>query len=429
MFSWTNSTSEEDAPGTPTSHSKSTKPTGADDIFAEPIDTKAPPSMMKVQKDHPVPRTGIQSEAPIQTNKFYANFFLGDQRAPTYTFPYSIGWGGGKGATSSWGMVCTHIDAKQRVFGKEKASGASSYYINPVGIQSLVLSAVELGKHTTVSIDGTTAFSARVHLSQDKEAPPAISFPIVQGMPYITAEYSETTPLINTGVFFKTVTKVTKDPKPDLAKFTFTLEDGATWRLYAWKTKGEELDLQVVNDGTAKAQKPFTGIIQIAKDPVTPGSEALLDDGAGIYPVTLTLSGSAKDKEGTYRFEYQKDGHQTGNLYMYALPHHVDSFNEDTKKRIQKAELASTTKGLATLVKGNDWTMIEPNMPIKMDFSPWHPEKGSINKLSDRSKSLIHAAAAKEVSQNMIAQSNLDSMYFSGKVSTFCRFFLRSTAY
>ena len=420
MFSWANSTSE-GAQETPGPYSKSSRPkpsdmADAEDIFTAPIDTKAPPSMMKVQKDHPVPRTGIQSQAPLQTNKFYANFFLGDQRAPTYTFPYSISWAGGKGATNnSWGMVCSHTEAKQRVFGTEKMPGVSSYYINPVGIESMVLSASELGKHTAVSIDSTTAFSARVHLSQDNETPPAISFPIVQGMPYVTAEYSETTPLINTGVFFKTVTKVTRNPKPGLAKFTFTLEDGAIWRLYAWNTKGEELDLQVVNNGAAKSQKPFTGIIQIAKDPMTPGSEATLDDGAGIYPVTLTLTGSVKDNVGTYIFNYQREGHQTGNLYMYALPHHLDSFNMDTKQRIQPVEIQSTTKGLATLVKGTEWTMVEPNMPIEMDFSPWHPEKGSVSKLSDHSKDLIRAAASKELTQNMIAQSNLDSMYFSGK--------------
>ncbi|KAL6865850.1 endo-1,3-beta glucanase [Amphichorda felina] len=237
-------------------------------------------------------------------------------------------------------------------------------------------------------------------------------------MPYITAEYNGTTPLIQSGVFFRSVTKAARDIKQNLSKFTFTLEDGSTWRLYAWRTQGYELDIRVINNGTAVAQGPFTGVLQIAKDPMTPGSEAILDDGAGIYPVTLDLSGSADGKEGLYRFDFQKQGHSSGNLYMYALPHHVQSFDYDTTRRIQQVQLQSPTKGMANLVKGDHWTMIETNMPIDMDFSPWHPDKGSTKKLSDHSKGLIRAAAAKEVSQNMIAQCDLDSMYFGGKALT-----------
>ena len=390
---------------------------GPHDIFSVAIDTRHPPSMMEVQQDHPVPRKGIVSGPPLQTNKFYANFFLDDQCAPTYTFPYSVRWAGGKGPTHSWGMACSHIEARQRVFGQEKYSGASSYYINPVGIESMIFSATELGNHTTVSIDSMTAFSARIHLNRDNQSPPAISFPLVQGMPYITAEYNGTTPLIQSGVFFRSVTKAARDIKQNLSKFTFTLEDGSTWRLYAWRTQGYELDIRVINNGTAVAQGPFTGVLQIAKDPMIPGSEAILDDGAGIYPVTLDLSGSADGKEGLYRFDFQKQGHSAGNLYMYALPHHVQSFDYDTTRRIQQVQLQSPTKGMANLVRGDHWTMIETNMPIDMDFSPWHPDKGSDKKLSDHSKSLIRAAAAKELSQNMIAQCDLDSMYFGGKVS------------
>ncbi|VUC20829.1 unnamed protein product, partial [Clonostachys rosea] len=385
------------------------------DIFKDPIDTRPPPSMFEVREDHPVSRLGIKSRMPLQTNKFYANFFLGDQRGPSYTFPYSMAWAAGKGVSGSWGLSCSHIEAKQRVFGKEKPHGASAYFINPVGIESMVISAKELGKNSTLTIDSMTAFSARVHLSKDQETPPAISFPLVQGMPYITAEFSGTTPMVQSGVFFKTVTRVSKNPKKNMAKFNFKLEDGSTWRVYAWRTKGEDLDLQVVNNGTAEAKNPFTGVLQICKDPLTPGSEEVLDDGAGIYPRTLTLSGSSSGNKGTYKFDYQKDGHDTGSLYMFALPHHIESFHEDTRKRIQSTQLQSTTKGIATLVKGTQWTMVEPQMPVEMDFAPWRPEKGSIKTLSEDAKSLIQAAAASELGQNMIAQSNLDSMYFSGK--------------
>lgn len=390
---------------------------GSSDIFDKPIDTRHPPSMMKVQEDHPVPRVGVAAQPPLQTNKFYANFFLGDQRAPTYTFPYSLAWAGGKGSAASWGMACSHIEAKQRVFGQEKAHGASAYFLSPVGIESMVISAKELGSKTALTTDSMTAFSARVHLSPSGDAPPAISFPLVQGMAYVTAEFSNSTPIVQSGVFFKTVTKVTKDPKSNMRKFNFNLEDGSTWRVYAWSTKGEGLDLQVVNNGSAEAKRPFTGVIQITKDPMTPGSEDELDDGAGVYPLTVELSGSAAGSKGSYTFRYRREGHSTGNIYTYALPHHIGSFDDETRGRIQKAKLQTTTKGIARLVKGTEWTMVEPNLPIDMGFAPWHPQRGSLKTLSDNAKGLIQAAASKELSQNMIAQTNLDSMYFSGKVS------------
>lgn len=280
----------------------------------------------------------------------------------------------------------------------------------------MVISAKELGKETTVSMDSITAFSARVHLSKNATAVPAVSFPLVQGMPYLTAQFDGAVPLIQSGVYFRHVGRVTRNPKEHITKYNFLLEDGTTWRVYAFRTKGEELDLQVTNNGLAESKNPFHGVIQVCKDPVTKGSEDLFDDGAGVYPLTVELSGSVFGKEGTYSFKFQKDGHELGHLYMFALPHHTSSFNGETKNRVREVQLQSTTKGIATLVQGTEWTMVERNVPTEMDFSPWHPEKGSMKALSDKAKSTIRAAALKEMSQNIPAQTNLDSMYFSGKV-------------
>lgn len=386
------------------------------DIFAEPIDTKAPPSNIPRQNDHPVPRKGIKASGILQTNKFYSNFYLGDQRAPAFTFPYSVSWVGGKGGGGSWGLACSHIEEHQRVFGKEKMAGTSSYYLNPVGIQSMILSAKELGCETVLSTDMMTAFSTTVHLSANKTAAPAVSFPLVQGMAYLTAQYDGSTPLIQSGVFFKAVSRATHDPKEYVTKYNFHLEDGTTWRVYAYRTKGDALDLKITNNSLAESKHAFFGTIQVCKDPGTEGSEDLLDDGAGIYPLTLTLSGSATGKEGTYSFSFEKKGHQLGHLYVYALPHHLASFDGETTKRVRGVRLLSPTKGTSTLVKGTGWTMVERHMPIDMDFAPWHPEKGTLKCLSDKAKSTIRAVAAKELSQNIVAQTNLDSMYFSGKV-------------
>lgn len=386
------------------------------DIFSKPISNKAPPSSIQLRHDHPVPRKGVNAKPPLQTNKFYSNFFLGDQSAPSFTFPYSVAWAGGKGASTSWGLACSHIDERQRVFGEKKFDVASSYYLNPIGIQSMVISAKDLGNETTVSVDSMTPFSARIQLSKNKTAPPSVSFPLVQGMVFMTAQYDGAIPVVQSGVYFKAVSRVIRSPKDRVTKYNFQLEDGTTWRAYAWRTKGDELDLKVINNGFAESKQPFYGILQICKDPGTKGSEEMFDDHAGIYPVTIGLSGSVCGKKATYRFKFQKDGHQLGNLYMFALPHHIACFDGDTVKRVRSIQLISPTKGPSSLVKGDEWVMIEPKIPVDMDFSPWHPDKGSMKRLSDQAKGTIRAAAERELSQNMLAQTNLDSMYFSGKV-------------
>lgn len=389
----------------------------ATNIFTVPIATGAPPSSMARRSDHPVPRLGITSSRPIETNKFYANFFLGSQLAPTFTHPYSIAWAGGTGASASWGITISHIEASQRVYGDVKYNNAASYFINPIGIQSMVISAKELGSNTVLTTDSLTDFSARVLLSKDDTSQPAISFPIIQGMPYVTAQFDGATPLIQSGVYFRSMTRVTTDPKDNVTKYIFALEDGTTWLVYGYRTKGAALNLTIVNNGLAQSKSAFYGIIQVAKDPGTSNSQAYLDDGAGIYAVSNTISGSVSGSEGTYAFKFGRAGHSDGNIYMFALPHHIASFNSATKSRVKKFYLQTTTKGIATLVKGSVWTMVESSMPVNMGFAPWSPTKASRTSLSSSAKAVIKAVASQEVSQDMATQTNLDSMYYSGKVS------------
>ncbi|CAI4219978.1 unnamed protein product [Parascedosporium putredinis] len=241
-------------------------------IFAEPIDSGPPPSNIAQRDDHPVPR-------------------------------------------AYW---CRGI------------------LYNPVGIQSLIMSAKELGQGTTLTTDSITAMSATVRLRPSANSEPAISFPLVQGM--------------------GTVSKATENPK-------------------------------IINNGNAEATRPFYGTIQIAKD--SGGAEGALDQAAGVYPETVQLSGSVDDTTGSYSFTF---------------------FPAATSLRMQ-----TTTKGIATGVFGTSWTMVEPRMPVRMGFAPYTPEGESRVKLSEGAKSAIRAAAQQEVSQNMIDQTNLDSMYFSGK--------------
>jgi endo-1,3(4)-beta-glucanase len=389
----------------------------SDNIF-QPVATDAPPSVIGSRSDHPVPRLGIQpQDAPIGTNKFYANFFLGSQTSGTWTHPYSVAWSKGGGSSQSWGMSIQHIDANQRVFGPDAAAVPVQYMINPIGIQSLVLSALELGASTVLTTDTLTAFSANVNLSPSAGAPPAITFPLVQGMGFVTGIYNGGTPLLQTGIFFRSITKATTNPKPGVTKYTLLLEDGKTWLLYASSSDvNAALEFKVVNNGLAQATSNFNGFIQIAKNPGG-DAEALYDAACGVYATTATLSGTANGASGSYTLSFSKAGTSGATLLMFALPHHVESFFSQTASAATNLQLQTTTKGLATAVVADAWTMVE-NLPTTMGFAPWSPSAGAEPlAFSAATIQTILSVAQSEISENMSDQSNLSSMYFSGKVS------------
>ncbi|KAI8963203.1 glycoside hydrolase family 81 protein [Daldinia sp. FL1419] len=384
-------------------------------IFGTPIATSAPAPSFPVQKEHPVSRKGIKDgSAPIGTNKFYANFFLGNQTSPTFVHPYSVVWAHGQGASSSWGLAISHIEAHQMVYGQvSKETGAAKYFLSPVGIQSLCLSALELGQKTSLTTDSLSAHSVNVNLHSDPKAKPLITFPLVQGMGFVTAIYKGGTPLINTGIFFKTVTKSIKGPKPGVTKYTLYLEDGKVWHVYAYSEKGDAFDLTVVNNGMAKAEKPFNGIIQVAKDPGD--AETVIDAASGAYPINVTLSGSVSGSKGAYTFTFHKQGIPDVKPLIYALPHHVESFDKGTHQCITTAKLQTTTKGVAVGVVADSWTMVEPHMPVSMGLAPWDPVDGEKKILKDSAINTITPIAINETAQDANHQSDQNSMYFSGK--------------
>lgn len=398
----------------------------ASDIFEHAISDDSIPSNIGKRKDHPLPRLGIESTGPIQTNKFYANFFLGSQKQPAYLFPYSVAWAGGNGPSSSWGLSISHIDSSQREYGYvDPVTNASRYYASPVGVQSIVLSAKELGPNTTLTTDQLTDLSVRVNLRPTPHSPPAVQFPLVQGTAFITAIYNGSTPLIQTGVYFRTITRATKDIKPGITRYKLRLEDGATWLLYAYHAPGAAaLDMHVLNNGLAQARGPFHGIVQVAKVPSTgAGGEDVYDAACGAYPVGVQLSGAVHGAigvgEGSYTFRFRKAGMQAATLLMYALPHHQSSFDAATRGRVTGLRLDTPTKGVARGVAADAWTMVEGEreMAWGVGFVPWKPGVGSVGALGEATKAFVHNVTLKELSQDMVRQSDQDSMYFSGKVS------------
>lgn len=173
-----------------------------------------------------------------------------------------------------------------------------------------------------------------------------------------------------------------------------------------------------MNNGLIQATSNFDGVFQFAKDPGN--GEALYDAASGAWPISVDLSGTADGAVGSYTFTFNKEGYipDPPTLLMYALPHHVASFSEGTRANVKDLLLDTTTKGKATAVVADSWTMSE-SLPTTMGIAPWDPDSGQKKALSGDAKRIIHAFAEKEISEDMDTQSNLNSMYYSGKVSKF----------
>ncbi|TVY85067.1 putative endo-1,3(4)-beta-glucanase, partial [Lachnellula suecica] len=375
-------------------------PTAAN-IFL-PVATDDPSPILGQRSDHPVPRLGIESHGPIGTNKFYANFFLGSQTAGTWTHPYSVAWSRGGGAAGSWGMVIQALSTSQKVFGPNANVNPVQYFINPIGIQPIVLSALELGPSTTITNTDLTAFSANINLLANAGEKPIITFPLVQGMGFVTGIFNGGTPLLQSGVFFRSITKASTSPKSGVTKFTILLEDGNTWLVYASQPNAPnaagappELDLTVVNNTLIQATSSFNGIIQIAKSPSS-DAEALYDAAAGAYATTAIVSGSSNGNTGSYTLSFTNGGLPNTPLLMFCLNHHLESFSFDTNSGVKaNVQLDTTTKGKATAVVGNSWTMNE-NLPTSMGFAPWSPTNVNPGSLSSEAFAALHSIALTE---------------------------------
>jgi endo-1,3(4)-beta-glucanase len=387
------------------------------DLFL-PVGIGAPPANIPQRGDHPAPRLGIQNTTgPIPTNKFYANFFLGNQGQSTFTQPYSMSWSRGGGNAQSWGMAISHTEPEQRVFGSPRPdipASPTSYFINPIGIQSVIMSASEMSSSAILTTDSLQAFSANIVLRPSPASDSSITFPVVQGMGFVTGIYSNLQPAIQSSIFFRNVVSA-DSPRPGTFKYRITLEDGKVWLLYAVPISGVDPNFQLVSSTLLQGLPSFSGSIQISKSPV--GSESLYDNAAGAYPTSAILSGTANGINASYSLTWTKGGPYAENttLLMFALPHHVESFDGNTRGRLTTLRLSTTTKGMGTAVVSDSWTMMETNLPVDMGFAPWRPVSGNVSALSDAAISAIQRVSAAEVSQNMSAQTNLDSMYFSGK--------------
>ncbi|EPS27918.1 putative endo-beta-1,3-glucanase [Penicillium oxalicum 114-2] len=416
-------TSNHTSPESPSSDTESeltiaSTATMTQNIF-EPIGTGAVPASIRTRNDHPVPNQHANSSGPIETNKFYAGLFLGSQTNASFTQPYSIAWSRGGGSLRSWGMGVSHVEAKLLAYGppNSKLPGSPvSFYINPIGLQHVILSATELNESSVLVTEEPKAFSATAVLKRSSSSSQSITFPVVQGMGYVTGVYRDLQPVVESGTFFRKIVN-SGSPKSGIFKYQLYLEDDTVWMLYVVPDNGRDPQFKLISNSSLQGPSGFTGTIQVAKNPAGQTGEKFFDNSAGVYPVAGTVSGNVSGTSGTYSLSWTKAGRNSSDtpLIMFALPHHVQSFDRDTLGRATDIRLRTTTKGNATAVIGDRWVMSEQNLPTDMGFAPWSPLIGNIKALSGTAQRAILDVAPLELQQSIENQTNLNSMYYSGK--------------
>lgn len=321
-------------------------------------------------------------------------------------------------------MAISHIDTTQRVFGPantEIPGKPTKFFINPTSIQSVILSASELGNSTVLTTDSLQAFSANANLLPYPGSLSKITFPLIQGMGFVTGIYTNLQPLIQTSAFFRSVSTAVASGN-GIWKYQILLEDNTEWLLYAIPSNGQDPQLSLLSVTTLQGVPEWSGFIQVCKNPAEASGEYIYDNAAGVYPSAMNLTASTFSQTGTYQFQWTKAGligRNAPQLLMFALPHHVESFAGPTPIAVTPLRLQTTTKGVATGIIADRWTLLEPDLPIDMGFAPWNASLPlgirSAWALSPTAISVINTVAAAEIQQDMGNQTNLDNMYFSGK--------------
>ena len=291
-----------------------------------------------------------------------------------------------------------------------------SFYINPLGIQSLVLSAAELDHSTTLTTDGLTPYSVNANLLPHSASSSSIKFPLCQGIGFVTAIYTKLEPVIETGVFFRSVLYA-GSPRQGIFKYHITLEDGKSWLMYVLPNDKHQPDFKLASNTRLNGpSSEWSGVIQLAKNPDGSHGEALFDATAGAYATTASMSGSVAGTRGTYTIKWIGAGTlSTMPLLMYALPHHIASFDASTSKGVTGIQLDTTTKGVARAVVADSWTLVENDLPTTLSFGPWNPAVKNKVQLSEPGSRAVLLAAQSEITQAFDPQTNANSMYYAGK--------------
>lgn len=395
------------------------------------IDTLAPPSVYPREPLNFNMPNGVDNEGvPIETNKFYANLFLGSQTDMIWSYPYGLLWM----KNNFYGFGVQHTNISDRQFGSQNTNnyGVDSYYFNPTGNAEVIFSSTLLTQSNNfMFVSEMEAMSVNVKLASTSTlGSDYIEIPIVQGMGFVTAIYhGNTVPVLNSLMGIKTLTKeVSSVLNPSILKYRATLFNGVEWIVYVTlPNESDSFELSATNPYYIQGSTSIDGlIIQVA---VAPSSNSLqtsdhsnlegyYDTSAGMYVVESDLVGTiTTGTSAQYGFQYTTEGKSSSGLpIVFVLPHHAESLVSSVAQTATGISLSSTTKG-EMFAYLTDEILMSESLQTDIQFLPWtQTMTGPLSYTADQLNLLIKTANEELQVDIAASVASMDSMYFSGKV-------------
>lgn len=426
-------------------------PVDPSDPFSVPIGTSDVSSKFP-RVAHPLSPldSWTASTAPISTNKFYTNMLLGNRTNPAYVEPFSV-WL----SKNHFGLGVSSTDDAQIVHGPDPGAANASYFFQPVGILSLALSAQEFatGKaamnfHAQRALD----YSVQTYL-EDPSSGGQIWCPLVLGMGYVTGVYYRLTPSVSSAVGFSSMEE-RPAPQNNMRKYQVTLNNNIKWVVYIHVPVGSSTvpTLTLSDDRTRiTASEAIDGtVLQLGRYP--DNADQYLDATAGRYQTDAYMTASTNGNQADVRLQYVSQGNSvSGEPLMFVPPHYEGVLSNMEPKRTNFQLRGPSLGNMCGYVSSQ--LQFRETLPTTIGFLPYHQAQSAVvyqengSQVSQSSSSggglvssdtdefaalrsaeknvspyisgsaaqLITQTAAAELEQDMGAQTNLDSMYFSGK--------------
>jgi len=350
-----------------------------------PIDIRTPytiatnlPSFS--QRNHTLQPTSIWGSlhAPHPTGSFFTNIGLGANYFPIAPYPYHIKIDNVGGVSISYATW---------------RGTTSSYVIIPF-TADLIIGGVE---STQQFISGYDQLSLTMTWNQVAGSG-SMNSPIVRGSPYITMEYSNLTPIIQSSHAILSVNGNWGSGPFNGTNFVITMNNGMTWKIYS--LNGQSITFNKLNNALQASSK-FNGVLRtvvILNDTDIP----VLDASSETYPIGGDISYAFNSDTASLNFVWQTRGPCPSSVLIMALPHHTDSIVLNNFTAVTSLQYRMI-KGYMTGIVGNNWSLKENLTPIQ-----WYSPAG----IDPSKKSAVVAALQQEKNR----RCTVGDSYNAGKI-------------
>lgn len=391
----------------------------APDLFREIDDVRPTDIFTPRSLTVEIPKNVENYSEPVQTNKFYGNLLVGTQKNVTFTHPYAFYWDD----ESHFGYGVQRTVEEKVTTGPPSGTGGSEFLTNPLKMPDIYFSATSMNSennHLTVTDPRAMSVVVNLHPKPEDMDENFIEMPLVQGMAFATAVYhGNLIPRLSTSESIISLVKENVGThRPRVQQYRAKFSSGNEWLLFATLPEDNiPFELTIKDNKIVGSKSVDNLIIQAAAAPEDTFHDGFYHQSAGQYLVDADVSGKADGKDATYEINYVTKGLLLFETpLVFALPHHLESMDKDTKRANVGIQLPSATKGTMSAFLTPNLKFIE-NLNLDVQWGPWKEGMGLAPKYAKEQLEDIKDAAVEEISnidiRNAITQ--IKDVYNRGK--------------